>query len=57
MQHALVTGSESSRAAQALASKLYGMGKERRVPRQGELERLDAEVALRAADMSSKSLS
>ncbi len=52
-----LAGSEAARAAQALASKLYGLGKERRVPGKGELERLDAEVALRAADMSSKSLS
>jgi hypothetical protein len=51
-----LAGSEAARAAQALASKLYGLGKERRVPGKGELERLDAEVALRAADMSSKSL-
>jgi hypothetical protein len=43
--------SEAARAAQALAIKLYGLGKERRVPGKGELERLDAEVALRAADM------
>ena len=50
-------GSEAARAAQALASELYGLGKVRRVPGKGELERLDAEVALRAADMSSKSLS
>jgi hypothetical protein len=52
-----LAGSEAARAAQALASELYGLGKVRRVPGKGELERLDAEVALRAADMSSKSLS
>jgi hypothetical protein len=50
-------GSQAARAAEALASKLDGLGNERRVPEKGELERLDAEVALRAADMSSKSLS
>ena len=52
-----LAGSEAARAAQALASELYGLGKVRRVPGKGELERLGAEVALRAADMSSKSLS
>jgi hypothetical protein len=42
MQQAPRRRSEAARAAQALASKLYGMGKERRVLGKGELERLDA---------------
>ncbi len=33
-----VAGSEAARAAQALASELYGLGKVRRVPGKGELD-------------------